>query len=160
MINYQRKGAKNNPQVGNDFENLALSYFSKNIPTLRKNFKLRIGIYDQKPHKFDIGCFELKVIIECKSHTWTSGGNVPSAKLATWDQAMLYFYLAPRSYRKIFFAKKDVNRKSKESLCHYYLRTHSHVIPDEVEFFEADEDKGKIEKIDFDLTKEENKCLL
>ncbi|MCK4966870.1 hypothetical protein KAS50_07555 [bacterium] len=68
--------------------------------------------------------------------------------------------MAPRSYRKIFFAEKDVNRKSKESLCHYYLRTHSHVIPDEVEFFEADEDKGKIEKIDFDLTKEENKCLL
>jgi hypothetical protein len=73
--------------------------------------------------------------------------NVPSAKLTTWDQAMLYFYLAPRSYRKIFFVKKDINPKTKESLCKYYLRTHSHVIPNEVEFWEIDEVKGEVERV-------------
>ena len=152
MTRHQRKNANSNTQVGIDFENLALSYFSTDIPTLTKNFKLEIGLHEKKLHNFDIGCADSKVIIECKSHTWTSGGNVPSAKLTTWDQAMLYFYLAPRSYRKIFFVKKDINPKTKESLCEYYLRTHPHVIPDEVEFWEIDEDKGEVEKIDFDLT--------
>ena len=108
---------------------------------------------DPKEHKFDLGSSEQKVIIECKSHTWTEGGNVPSAKLTTWDQAMLYFFLAPRRYRKIFVAKKDVNPKTKESLAAYYIRMHSHVIPDEVEFWEADEQTGAFDKIDFDLTK-------
>lgn len=65
---------------------------------------------------------------------------------------MLYFFLAPRSYRKIFVVKYDVNPKSRESLCAYYLRTHPHVISDEVEFWEADERTKKFDKIDFDLT--------
>lgn len=77
---------------------------------------------------------------------------MPSAKLTTWDQAMLYFFLAPRRYRKIFAVKKHINPKTNESLASYYIRTHSHVIPDEVEFWEVDEKKEKFEQIDFDLT--------
>ena len=71
MINYQRKDAISNPQVGSDFEDLALSYFLKDIPTLRKNFKLKIGIYDQKLYKFDLGCSESKVVIEWLAVGWT-----------------------------------------------------------------------------------------
>lgn len=152
MAKHQRKNASSNTQVGIYFEELTLNFFRKEIPSLEKPFWLPIGYIEQKDHKFDLGSSERKVIIECKSHTWTESGNVPSAKLTTWDQAMLYFFLAPRSYRKIFVAKYDVNPKSGESLCAYYLRTHPHVIPDEVEFWEADERTKKFDKIDFDLT--------
>ncbi|MDP8237488.1 MAG: hypothetical protein P9X24_00230 [Candidatus Hatepunaea meridiana] len=151
MNRHQRKGEPNNTQVGIKFENLTLKHFKKKFPDLRKPFIMHIGYLQKKPHKFDMGCSEQKVIIECKSHTWTRGGNVPSAKLTTWDQAMLYFFLSPRSYRKLFVAKRDT-RKSGESLCEYYLRTHSHLIPDEVEFWEVDEDTGKFARLEFDVT--------
>jgi len=153
MAKHQRKNAASNTQVGIDFEILTMGYFKKSIPDLTMPYWIPIGHIRQKEHKFDLGSSEQKVIIECKSHTWTKGGNVPSAKLTTWDQAMLYFFLAPRGYRKIFVVKRDLNPKTEESLAAYYIRTHSHVIPDEVEFWEAGEQTGKFKQIDFDLTK-------
>ena len=153
MVRYQRKNAPSNTQVGIDFEELTLNYLKQSIPDIKRPFWLPIGHIEQKEHKFDLGSAKQKVIIECKSHTWTEGGNVPSAKLTAWDQAMLYFFLAPRKYRKIFAVKKDLNAKTKESLASYYIRTHSHVIPDEVEFWEVDEKERTFEQIDFDLTK-------
>ena len=64
---------------------------------------------------------------------------------------MLYFFLAPRGYRKLFVVKRDSNPKTGETLCTYYLRTHPHVIPDEVEFWEADESTGAFAKLDENL---------
>lgn len=151
MVNFQRENALSNTQVGNDFEDLAWFYFSKEIPLLKRPFIINIGHTIKKPHKFDFGSLESKVIVECKAHTWTSGGNTPSAKLTTWDQAMLYFYLAPRGYRKIFLVQKDVNPKTKESLSNYYLRTHKHLIPDEVEFWEVDEGTKRFEMVNTNL---------
>jgi len=152
MTRHQRKNAISNTQVGIHFEGLVYEFFKYHFSSLKRPFWIPIGHIEKKEHKFDLGCSEQKVIIECKSHTWTEGGNVPSAKITTWDQAMLYFFLAPRSYRKIFAVKHDANPKSGETLCSYYLRTHSHVIPDEVEFWEVDEETNKFSKIDFDLT--------
>jgi len=77
---------------------------------------------------------------------------MPSAKLTTWDQAMLYFFLAPRSYKKVFAVKRDLNPTSGESLASYYIRTHIHVIPDEVEFWELNEDDNTFESVAFDPT--------
>lgn len=152
MTNYQRKVAASNTAVGIEFESFAYKYFRGEHPNLTRPFYLAIGHLHQKQHKFDLGCKETKVIVECKSHIWTEGGNVPSAKLTTWDQAMLYFYLAPRSYRKLFVVKKDTNPKTGESLADSYLRTHNHVIPDEVEFWEVNEEKGEIKKMEVDFT--------
>jgi len=153
MVVHKRKGATSNTSVGIDFETLTLNYFKQSIPDITRPFWLPIGHIEQKEHKFDLGSVEQKIIIECKSHTWTKGGNVPSAKLTTWDQAMLYFFLAPRKFRKIFVVKKDLKAKTQESLTSYYIRTHSHVIPDEVEFWEVDEKERDFRKIDFDITK-------
>ncbi|MCF7802707.1 MAG: hypothetical protein K9N46_05565 [Candidatus Marinimicrobia bacterium] len=152
MPRHQRRNAESNAQVGKDFEDLAYEHFRNDIPDLTPNFEIPIGIYAQKPHRFDLGSHAHKTLIECKSHTWTAGGNVPSAKLTGWDQAMLYFYLAPRSYRKIMFVKYVWSEKKQESLCEYYLRTHPHVIPDEVEFWEANEGEDTISRVSFDLT--------
>lgn len=65
---------------------------------------------------------------------------------------MLYFYLAPRSFRKVFAVKKDISPKTGESLAEYYVRTHFHVIPDEVEFWEVDEATKRIQRILFNAT--------
>ena len=65
---------------------------------------------------------------------------------------MLYFFLAPRRYKKIFAVKRDLNPKSGESLAEYYIRTHFHVIPDEVEFWEVDEASNRIRRVPFDAT--------
>jgi hypothetical protein len=148
---HQRKNSPSNTAVGNAFEDLTLCHFRHTIPSLSRPFWLPIGHIEQKKHKFDMGSHEPKVIIECKSHTWTEGGNVPSAKLTTWDQAMLYFFLAPRSFRKLFVVKHDANPSTGESLLRYYLRTHSHVIPDEVEFWELDEEHDQFCRIVFDI---------
>ena len=74
MLNFQRKNSNSNTQVGNDFESLVAELLSSEFPNLTKNFTVDIGIKTKKPHKFDLGSYEPKVIIECKAHTWTESG--------------------------------------------------------------------------------------
>ena len=94
----------------------------------------------RKSHAFDLGSGSLRVIVECKSHTWTSGRNVPSAKMKNWAEAMFYFYMAPRDYWKIFFVERSMRPGRSESLLSYFLRTQAHLIPPDVEFWELDSD--------------------
>ncbi len=135
---YQREGSVSNAHVGREFEQRVFDYFKKEIPDLRLNFPIEVGHSQKKLHAFDIGSNSERVIIECKSHTWTKGNNVPSAKLTTWDQAMLYFFLSPKIYRKMFVVVRDVNERTNETLLSYYLRLHGHLIPEGVEFWEWD----------------------
>ena len=97
-----------------------------------------------KHHAFDLGSERPKVIVECKSHTWTSGGNVPSAKMKNWAEAMFYFHMAPPDYRKIFFVERRVRPGRSESLLSYFLRTKAHMIPSDVEFWELDGDGDEL----------------
>jgi hypothetical protein len=80
-----------------------------------------------------------KKSFECKSHTWTEGGNVPSAKMTTWNQAMFFFHAAPLGYRKILFVLRDFSKKRNETLGAYYIRTNHHLIPKGVEVWEYDD---------------------
>jgi hypothetical protein len=59
---------------------------------------------------------------------------VPSAKITVWNEAMYYFYLTPKEYRKIFFVLK--HSRNDETLAEYYLRNYRHLIPSGVEFWE------------------------
>lgn len=100
-----------------------------------------IGIGDKKKeHRFDLGSASAEIIVECKSHKWTASGNVPSAKMTVWNEAMYYFAIAPEDYRKILFVLRDYSDKKGETLAEYYIRTHEHLVPDEVEIWEYDED--------------------
>ena len=144
---FQRKGAKSNTHVGKEFEKAAGHFFSKRSLILQKDIAVEIGINGAKSHKFDLGNLNDKILVECKSHTWTEGGNVPSAKLTTWDQAMYYFYATPAEYRKIFFVLRDFSAKKQESLAEYYIRTKSHLIPQDVEIWEFDENTQKGKRI-------------
>ena len=142
---FQRIGAISNSHIGKEFENVAKDYFLTKGLTLDANIKLKIGLGENKKyHTFDLGCHEQKVIVECKSHKWTTGFNVPSAKLTVWNEAMYYFYLAPKEFRKIMFVLRDLNSKRQMSLADYYIKTYSHIIPQGVEFWEYDEGKNDV----------------
>jgi len=101
----------------------------------------------KKLHCFDLGTTKEKILVECKSHTWTAGAKVPSAKMTVWNEAMYYFHLAPLDYRKILFVLHDRRKKEGESLLTYYKRTYSHMIPEGVEFLEWDAVTGDIVKM-------------
>ncbi|WP_211355860.1 hypothetical protein [Colwellia echini] len=136
---FQRIGSKSNAQVGKDFELLAQAFFDQQGLSLVRDFKIPVGVnLFKKDHAFDLGCTEKQVLVECKSHKWTSGDNVPSAKLTVWNEAMYYFLASPKSYRKIMFVLRDFSEKRSETLAEYYLRTYAHLVPEGVEFWEYD----------------------
>jgi hypothetical protein len=149
MKNFQRDGATSNTHVGRDFEATAREFFSQKGLDLLSNFNLKIGVDGRvKAHNFDLGDAEKRVIVECKSHTWTETWNVPSAKMTTWNQAMYYFYAAPKDYRKILFVLRHFSPKRKQTLAEYYIKTNRHLIPDGVEIWEFDETSNTAQRID------------
>ncbi len=144
----QRVGSVSNAHVGTDFESVAQKFFGQHRIVLSRHFPTELGVVGRKKiHCFDLGSHEAKIIVECKSHRWTIGGKVPSAKMAVWNEAMYYFHLAPADYRKILFVLHDRREKEGESLLAYYRRTYDHLIPDRVEFLEWDEGTGDIVRV-------------
>lgn len=138
--NFQRVGADHNAGVGAAFETMARTFFRSNAGIdLTPNFSVPVGVSNQKkPHRFDLGSRSPAVLVECKSHTWTQTGNMPSAKMTVWNEAMYYFHIAPDEFRKIMFVLKHHRRGL--SLASYYLQTHGHMVPDRVEIWEFDTD--------------------
>lgn len=141
MSNFQRTGSISNAHVGRAFELRAQHALFRDGVKVDFNHKVPCGVGDiKKDHAFDLGSETPKVIVECKSHTWTSGGNVPSAKMKNWAEAMYYFHMAPREYRKIFFVERSIRPTSRETLLSYFNRTQAHIIPIDVELWELDRD--------------------
>jgi hypothetical protein len=141
---HQRIGSVSNAHVGADFELVALAFFAKQGIVLTRNFLIELGLTKKKAHSFDLGTAKEKIIVECKSHRWTAGARVPSAKMTVWNEAMYYFHLGPVDFRKILFVLHDRREKGGESLLAYYRRTYSHLIPDGVDFMEWNEVTGDI----------------
>ena len=144
--NFQRLGALSNTHAGNDFEEIARGFFADQGITLTRRFPVPVGVGERKkPHIFDLGSEVPPVLVECKSHTWTQGGNMPSAKMTVWNEAMYYFHVAPNHFRKIFFVLKHSRREV--TLASYYLKTHGHMVPGGVEIWEYDMDTRSGEKL-------------
>lgn len=146
---HQRLGSISNAHVGREFENLAQEVLALEGVVLEKNFKVLVGLAGQKKvHAFDLGCEKQKILVECKSHRWTApNDNVPSAKLTVWNEAMYYFLVAPPGFRKIMFVLRHLSGKRGETLAEYYIRTYKHLIPDDVEIWEYDEEKTKCNRL-------------
>jgi len=137
---FQRIDAQSNAQVGRDFELIAQRVFAHRGIHLQLGHVVEVGVgQTKKLHAFDLGCSTQKWLVECKSHRWTAGHNIPSAKLTVWNEAMYYFHSASPEFRKVLFVLRDLRRGSGESLASYYLRTYAHLIPSGVELWEYDE---------------------
>lgn len=93
-----------------------------------------------KEHRFDLVADDQSIIIECKSYTWTKSWNVPSAKLAALDEAILYMRCIAPSYsaRKIIVMDRAFNNKTGETLAEYFVRRKGHLLAD-TEVMELDE---------------------
>lgn len=134
---FQRIGSVSNAHVGRDFEAIAAEFLSASGIDVQPNFPVLVGIEDiKKPHRFDLGSDDPPIIVECKSHRWTAGGNVPSAKMTVWNEVMYYFSVAPSRFRRILFVLFDRRHGKGESLAEYYIRTYAHLIPSGVEIWE------------------------
>lgn len=145
---FQRAGSISNVHVGREFEEAGRVFFENEGISLTRNISVSIGVSTTKGiHIFDLGSEEPPALVECKSHTWTRGKNIPSAKITVWNEAMYYFYLAPSRYRKILFVLRDYSDKRQETLGAYYIRTKIHLIPDGVEFWEYDPSMNWAERI-------------
>ncbi|HEY4761315.1 MAG TPA: hypothetical protein VIH42_12100 [Thermoguttaceae bacterium] len=149
MTNFQRNGAASNTHVGRKFEACAQKFFAAQEVPLDHPVSVDIGVDGKrKTHNFDLGNRDKRIIVECKSHTWTKSENTPSAKITTWDQAMYFFHLAPKDYRKIFFVLRHYSKKHGCTLAKYYLDKKDHLIPQDVEVWEFDEHTGNAKRID------------
>ncbi len=126
-----------NPRTGADFEKVVQAFFAKRGLVLVPKMAVPVGVgVNKKPHRFDLGSETPPVLVECKCHVWTGGGNSPSAKLAVWNEAMFYFLCAPKKYRKLFVVQRSM--RGEGSLADHYLGRYSHLVPADVEFWEVD----------------------
>ena len=146
--NHQRVGAVSNAHVGRDFESVAQEYFRQEGVLLGSNYAVSVGDGTEKKNRqFDLGSGEPPVLVECKSHRWTAGGNVPSAKITVWNEAMYYFHLAPPRFRKVLFVLRDLSERRGETLAGYYIRNYGHLIPKDVEILEYDDTTGVVSAV-------------
>jgi hypothetical protein len=138
---FQRIGAISNTHAGRDFQDAAKLFLLGQGLRLEREFPVAVGHATKKLHRFDLGCADPPVLVECKSFTWTSGGNSPSAKIRGLNEAMLLFSVAPAAYRKLLVMLRHLRRE--ESLATNWLRNHGHLVPPGVEIWELDVDTGK-----------------
>ncbi len=136
-----------NTHSGRAFEKEALRYLRHKFPSIQPRVAVNIGVNGKKAHVFDLGDPEEQVVVECKRHTWTAGGNVPSAKLSVWNEAMYLFHATPAKYRRILFILRDYSRKRGITLAEYYIRTYVHLIPRGVEIWEYDTSKRSARQV-------------
>lgn len=144
--NFQRAGSKSNAHVGKEFEIAASECLLSMGINMVANFAVEIGNGNRfKSHDFDLGSNDPPILLECKSHKWTQGDKVPSAKLTVWNEAMYYFHLAPKEFRKILFVLRNERKSNGETLAEYYIRTYSHLISAGVEIWEFDEEDKSVQ---------------
>ena len=143
--NFQRVGSISNTHVGRDFEEAARLFFVTTGINLQPAFTAPVGFKIKKPHKFDLGSENPPILVECKSYTWTSGGNSPSAKIRGMNEVMLLFSVAPQHYRKILFVLKHL--RGTMSLAKHYIKTQGHLIGPNIEIWEFDLETKSAEQL-------------
>jgi hypothetical protein len=143
--NFQRVGSISNAHVGKEFEATARLFFAEIGLPLQPAFTAPVGFKVKKLHKFDLGSENPPILVECKSYTWTSGGNSPSAKIRGLNEAMLLFSVAPNRYRKILFLLKHLRKNV--SLATHYIKTQGHLAGPDVEIWEFDCDENSGQRV-------------
>lgn len=120
-----------NPAKGRDFQRIAAD-------VLGRHFNVKFAIDHPIPigsppkiHKFDLvarGKDGRQHVGECRNYSWTEGSNVPSAKMAFVNEAVLYLSLLPSSTHRFVVMPRSKDPKRQESLAEYYFRTYRHLL--------------------------------
>lgn len=127
---------------GKEFEKQVQDYLNKRFngefkQITNDNNEIKIGC-PANSHCFDLISEDLQIIIECKSYNWRKNLKIPSAKISTLNEAVLYFqHLNPpyNKYSKILFMKQTHAIKNKGTLAQYYVNHYGHLL-DDVEVME------------------------
>ena len=137
--------SNSNKKKRDDFRDLVIPILGKELTTILKP-EVKISIGEPKTENaFALANEDKSIVIECKNYTWTKAGNVPSAKVSTINEAVLYFSFLDANVRKILCLKKSVHSKRQETLAKYYVRTYGHLLRD-ITVYEIDGDK-KLKKL-------------
>jgi hypothetical protein len=132
----------NNREKGEAFAQKVHEYLQASGLDLQREYVVDVGLSSRhkKKHAFDLG--NSKQLIECKYFDWTVGDNNPSGKIATLNEAMVYFFTASSGFQKRIFVKRTgkKGKRQPETLAEYYIRLHRHFIPDDVELWEFDDE--------------------
>ncbi len=142
---FQRVGAISNTYAGREFEEAVRLFFAEAGIALEPRFRAPVGFEVKKSHEFDLGSKQPPILVECKSYTWTAGGNSPCAKIRSLNEAMLLFSASPPGYRKILVMLK--HSRKQETLAAHYIRTQGHLIGSDVEIWEFDLDHRQGERV-------------
>jgi hypothetical protein len=81
-----------------------------------------------KLHRFDLASRSRSHVCECKSFTWTAGGNVPSAKITTLREAAQFLAALQEQSLKIIAMKRSLDPRRKETLAEYFCRLNAHLL--------------------------------
>ncbi len=130
-----------NPRIGKEFQERICTAMSAYFKT---DFQLEIPIpigEPPKPHRFDCVSSNRQIVIECKCYAWTAAGNIPSAKLRTLNEAVLYMSCLPPDTVKIIAMKKTLRPGKPETLAQYYNRVNGHLLKG-IRIVEMDENNG------------------
>jgi hypothetical protein len=119
-----------NSQRGREFKELAAEILSEYWSTpLDLNVPIPIG-KPPKLHKFALASEDRKIVGEAKCFSWTATNNVPSAKMVTVNQTVLYLSLLPYGTKRFVAMARDVRPTTGEALADYYYRINNHLLGD------------------------------
>jgi hypothetical protein len=130
----------NNVERGEEFALAVGEFLASQGVAVSPEYSVTVGIGSKatKMHRFDFG--SSTILVECKCYGWTEGGNNPSAKVSTLNEAMMFFHSTPPTFRKMLFLPKTSKKgaRNPETFAEYYVRLHGHFIPAAVEIWELD----------------------
>jgi hypothetical protein len=132
-----------NTGKGRDFQHLAAEVLGRHFGVeFQLDKAMPIG-YPPKMHRFDLVSKDSRYVGECKNYSWTETGNMPSAKMAFMNEALLYLsHVSPEAYRFIVM-RLDRHERRKEALSEYYFRTYLHLL-NGVHILELDPDTSAV----------------
>ena len=137
--------SNSNKTKGDAFRDFAKPILEKELKTeLEPEQKIDIG-NPMKEHAFDLVSTDKSIVIECKNYTWTKAGNVPRAKIATLNEAVLFFSFLDYNVQKILCLMESKCPERKETLAEYYVNTYGHLLRDVI-VYEIAED-GSLKRL-------------
>ena len=137
--------SNSNKTKGDQFRNCAKCILTRELKTeLEPEQKIDIG-NPMKEHAFDLASQDKSIVIECKRYTWINSDKKPNGKIATLNEAVLYFSFLDYNVQKILCLMESKDPERKETLAEYYVNTYGHLLRDVI-VYEISED-GSLERL-------------
>jgi len=126
-----------NPEKGRAFQSLCAELLYQHFGVrFVLDHAIPIG-NPPKEHRFDLVSKDLRYVGEAKNYSWTEAGNMPSAKMAFLNEAVLFLSLTSAAVKRFIVMRKATHPRRQETLASYYYRTYVHLL-DGISILEVD----------------------